>query len=326
MRIIQTLIVTTILLTASLCAAGNNHYGSTTKPAIVIASFGTTQPEALAAILNIRDKAQKAFPETRVALTFTSNIIRTIWQERAVDPAYSAAHPEIPADVLHVKGILATLGLLQDQGYNALVVQPTHIAHAEQFIDLCSYVEGLAAIDTVKAKYRPFHALAVGRPLTGTHGIEHDYNEDINTLARALAADVELAVANDSELVYMAHGNDHYSTGVFNQLQEVMRRMYPQVTTYIGGVEGFPGFTEVIRELERDSVTKVTLKPLMIVAGDHAFNDMAGDDEDSWASRLSARGITPLPVLEGLGKNDLVTSIFVEHIGDAAADSGVTLR
>lgn len=326
MRIIQALIVTTLLLWAGLCPASDNHYGSKSKPAIVIASFGTTQPEALAAILNIRDKVQEAFPETRVALTFTSNIIRTIWQKRAADPAYGPAHPEIPAEVLHVKGILATMGLLQDQGYNALVVQPTHIAHAEQFIDLCSYVDGLAAIDTIKPKYRPFHALAVGRPVTGTHGVEHDYNEDIAILARALAADVEHAAANQAALVYMAHGNDHYSTGVFSQLQAVMRGMYPHVATYIGGVEGFPGLTEVARQLQRDGVTRAVLKPLMIVAGDHALNDMASAEADSWASRLSAQGITTLPVLTGLGRNDLVAAIFVEHVRDAAAAGGIPLR
>jgi sirohydrochlorin cobaltochelatase len=326
MRIIQALIVTTLLLLASLCPASDIPYGSKTKPAIVIASFGTTQPEALAAILNIRDQVQAAFPETRVALTFTSNIIRTIWQKRAADPAYGPAHPEIPAEVLHVKGILATLGLLQDQGYNALVIQPTHIAHAEQFIDLVSYVDGLAAIDTIKAKYRPFHALAVGRPVTGTHGVEHDYNEDITILARALAVDVEHAVANQAALVYMAHGNDHFSTGVFSQLQTVMRRLYPQVKTYIGGVEGFPGFNEVNEELRADGVARAVLKPLMIVAGDHALNDMASDEADSWASRLASQGITALPVLTGLGKNDLVAAIFVEHVRDAAAAAGIPLR
>lgn len=326
MRTIQALIVTTLLLWAGLCPASDNHYGSTTKPAIVIASFGTTQPEALAAILNIRDKVQEAFPETRVALTFTSNIIRTIWQKRAADPAYGPAHPEIPAEVLHVKGILATMGLLQDQGYNALVVQPTHIAHAEQFIDLCSYVDGLAAIDTIKPKYRPFHALAVGRPLTGSPGLAHDYNEDITILARALAADAHRAEQNNSALVYMAHGNDHFSTGVFNQLQEVMRRMYPRVTTYIGGVEGFPGFADVARELKRDKVAKVTLKPLMIVAGDHTVNDMVGDDNGSWQNSLTGMGIEVMPIIEGLGKNDLAAAIFVEHIRDAAAVAGIPLR
>lgn len=326
MRTIQTFVITTLLLSAALCQASQNHYGQETKAAIVIASFGTTQPEALAAILNIQNKVKEAFPHTKVALTFTSNIIRTIWQERAAEPGYGAAHPEIPAEVLHVRGILATMGLLQDQGYNALIVQPTHIAHAEQFIDLSSYVDGLAAIKTIKAKYRPFHALAVGRPVTGTHGIDHDYNEDITILARAMATDAQLAADNRSALVYMAHGNDHYSTGVFSQFQEVMRRMYPQVTTYVGGVEGFPGFASVARELQRDGVTRVTLKPLMIVAGDHALNDMASDAADSWKSQLSKQGITVLPVLKGMGSNDGVAAIFVDHIRDAAKSRAVTLR
>ncbi|MBU0679861.1 MAG: sirohydrochlorin cobaltochelatase [Proteobacteria bacterium] len=326
MKIIQTSILTCILLLATLCQASQNHYGKESKAAIVIASFGTTEPEALTAILNIQNKVKEAFPDTPVALTFTSNIIRTIWQERAAEPGYAAAHPEIPSEVLQVKGILATMGLLQDQGYNALIVQPTHIAHAEQFIDLCAYVDGLAAIQTIKAKYRPFHALAVGRPVTGTHGVEHDYNKDIEILAQALAGDVERAAHNKAALVYMAHGNDHYSTGIFQQFQEVMRRMYPQVTTYVGGVEGYPGFETVLRDLKHDKVNKINLQPLMIVAGDHALNDMVGDGADSWKNQLTSQGITVIPVLQGLGSNDQVAAIFVEHIRDAAAASGVTLR
>ncbi|MDR9500512.1 MAG: sirohydrochlorin cobaltochelatase [Desulfurivibrionaceae bacterium] len=326
MRIIQALIFTSLLLLTTLCPASDNPYGQESRAAIVIASFGTTQPQALAAILNIQAKVKAAFPDTPVALAFTSNIVRNIWQERAADPDFGAAHPEIPSEVLHVRGILATMGLLQEQGYNALIVQPTHMAHAEQFLDLCAYVDGLASIKTVKAKYRPFHALALGRPLTGTHGVEHDYNEDIKILAQALAPDAQLAAESGAALVYMAHGNGHYSTGVFSQFQEVMRRLYPQVKTYVGGVEGFPGFTDVTHELKRDNVAKVLLKPLMIVAGDHALNDMASDEGYSWKSLLTEKGLTVIPVLEGVGSNDQVAAIFVDHIRDAAQDHAVTLR
>lgn len=326
MRFFPVLTLTTFLFFSSFCQASDNHYGKETKPAIVIASFGTTQLTTLQSIINIENKVKEAFPNTKVALTFTSNIIRKVWQKRAADPSYAAAHPEVPAEILHIKGILATMGLLQDQGYNALLVQPTHVVHGEQFIDLCSYVEGLAAIKTIKAKYRPFHALAVGRPLTGTHGVEHDYNADVKTLAQAMAPDAALAAQNQSALVYMAHGNDHYSSGIFNQFQETMRSMYPEIETYVGGVEGFPGFTDVSRDLGRDGVKKITLKPLMIVAGDHALNDMASDEKDSWKSQFKANGIEVMPILEGIGSNDEVAEIFVDHISDAAQDSGVTLH
>ncbi len=326
MRTIQLCIIAAVLATATTCLASSNQYGKETKPAIVIASFGTTELEALESILNIQNTVKEAFPHTKVALTFTSNIIRNIWQKRAADPAWTAAHPKVPTEVLHVKGVLATMGLLQDQGYNALIVQPTHIAHAEQFIDLKAYVDGLDSIKTIKAKYRPFHALAVGRPLTGSHGLAHDYNKDIEILAETMDADAKLARKNNSALIYMAHGNDHFSTGVFNQFQEVMRRMYPKVTTYVGGVEGYPGLTDVMAELKRDKVKKATLMPLMIVAGDHAKNDMAGDDEDSWKNTLSENGIAVTSVLKGIGSNDKVAAIFVEHIRDAATSKGLTLR
>ncbi|HFQ91137.1 MAG TPA: sirohydrochlorin cobaltochelatase [Desulfobulbus sp.] len=297
------------------------------KNAVVLAMFGTTVEPALKALLNIRTRLEEKYPQTPVRIAFTSNIIRRIWQKRAKDPSYAKAHPEVPADILHVQGPLATIANLQDAGYDTIVVQPTHIAPAEEFLDLTSYVDALASIDTIKKKFKPFHKLVIGRPALGTFGPRHPYAEDIKVAARAMKEDVELARREGAALVYMGHGNDYFpSGGSYLQFEDAMRSMYPDVLTVIGTVEGFPSLDHVVAQLKHAGINKVVIRAFMVVAGDHAHNDMAGPEPESWKSVLEKEGISVQPVLEGLGENDAFAEIFVRHAGDAAADAGITLR
>ncbi|MFZ5775823.1 MAG: sirohydrochlorin cobaltochelatase [Thermodesulfobacteriota bacterium] len=296
------------------------------KTAIVLAVFGTSHIEGLPGILVIRDRVQQAFPKTRVELAFTSNIIRRIWQKRSQDPAYRAAHPEVPREIIEVKGPLAALANLQDEGYDTLIIQPTHMVAGEEFADLASYVDGLNAIRTVKERNMPFKRVIIGRPALGLPGIEHEYRKDIEIAARALAEDVKAAAREKRALVYMGHGNEHYSTGYCLELEAVMRELYPETRIYIGMVEGFPEVERVAAALERDNVRQVYLKPLMTVAGDHARNDMAGDEPDSWRKVLEAKGMDVRVELDGLGASAPFAEIFVQHIRDAAKDHGVELK
>ena len=190
------LILSLVMVTSSF-AMGTK----TDKKAIVLAGFGTSYPSALVAITNIRDTVQKAFPKTTVKLAFTSNIIRKIWHRRQNDQKFLADNPNIPKDILYVKGPLATIADLQDEGYNIIIVQPTHIYFGEEYSDLSSYINGLNSIKTIKAKFMPFKKLVIGRPLLGKCGIEHDYHEDLIPAAKALAPDVELAKKNKAALV-----------------------------------------------------------------------------------------------------------------------------
>ncbi|MCI5120763.1 MAG: sirohydrochlorin cobaltochelatase [Candidatus Electrothrix sp. AUS4] len=300
------------------------------KNAIVLAMFGTTVEPALQGLLNIRTKMMEKYPETPVKIAFTSNIIRKKWQERAQDPAYSKAHPEIPDDVLQVKTVLATIADLQNIGYDTIVLQPTHIAMGEEFLDLGTYVESLMHLGTVKKeKYKPFHKVALGRPALGTYGVDHPYAEDITSAAQALAADVELAAKEKAALVYMGHGNEHFpSGGAYLELADRMRAMYPEVVTLIGNVEGFPSLEDVIEKLKLRGIKKVMLKPCMIVAGDHAMNDMAGKnpEEPSWQMLLEKEGFEVVAVKKGLGELDAFAEIFVRNAGDAASDAGISLK
>jgi len=298
------------------------------KNAIVLAMFGTTVEPALQGLLNIRTKMIEKYPDTPVRIAFTSNIIRKKWQHRAEDPAYIKAHPEIPSDVLHVKTPLATIADLQNEGYDTIVVQPTHIAMGEEYLDLATYVDSLMRMGTLKkTKYKPFHKVALGRPALGTYGTDHPYAEDIMTVAKALATDAELALKEKAGLVYMGHGNEYFpSAGAYLELADRMRQLYPEVVTAIGNVEGFPALEDVMDTLKLYGVNKVVLKPCMVVAGDHAMNDMAGPEADSWKSVLEKNGFEVVVVKRGLGEQDAFADIFVNHAADAAKDAGIVLK
>lgn len=297
------------------------------RSAIVLAIFGTTVEPALRGILGIHAALEQAFPSTPVRLAFTSNQIRHVWRRRRADPDYRAAHPAIPVAVLGVQGPLAAMANLQDEGFDSLVVQPAHIAPAEEYHDLCAYVRSLASIRTMKPHWRPFKHLAVGRPALGAYDLRHPYTADINNAAVALAEDAALARREGAALLYMGHGNRFFpSGGVYLEFAARMRRLYPDVHTLIGTVEGFPAIDEVLEDLRLHRIRKVVLKPFLIVAGEHARRDMTGPEADSWQSLLEAGGIEVVPALIGLGEQAPFARIFVTLASEAAAEAGIILR
>ncbi len=297
------------------------------KQAVVLAAFGTTVPGALSGILNIRQRIEKKYPNTPVKITFTSNIIRGVWQKRREDKQFLLMNPNIPQDILNVQGPLATIAGLQDKGYKTIIVQPSHISLGEEYLDLVSYVDGLNAITTIKAKFRPFEKLAISRPAMGTVGQEHPYSEDILLIAQALASDAAAAEKQGAVLLYMAHGNTYMPSGsAYLEVAAVMNRLYPQVKTSIALVEGFPSLEEILPQLEKDGRKKIVLKPFMTVAGDHTLNDMAGAEPESWKSILTRKGFTIIPILQGLGEMDTFADVLVHHLGDTARDLGIELR
>ena len=295
------------------------------KVAIVLASFGTTVPSAVKAITNIQEEVGKAFPGVPVRLTFTSNIIRSVWKKRQADPK-KWLEKGIPKDVLYAKNIITVMGELREQGYRNIIVQPTHMFFMEQARDLSSYVYAFASIRTMRDKWMPFDKVVMGRPALGGPSEKYDYHDDMKKALKTLSQDVALARKNKAMLVYMGHGNERWSTGIYMESAKMMRELYPDVVTYIGSVEGFPGIEDLASSLSHLKPTKIVLKPFMIVAGDHATNDMAGDEADSWKSILTKQGFEVMPVLQGLGSNDQFAEIFVDHIKDAARDNGIKIK
>lgn len=137
---------------------------------------------------------------------------------------------------------------------------------------------------------------------------------------------MELARKHNAALVYMGHGNEFYSTGIYSETEKEFNIQYPDVKTFIGVVEGYPGLDDLMEKLKEQKVKKVILKPFMVVAGDHAINDMAGDEPDSWKNVLNKEGIEVIPVIEGLGSNDDFARIFLEHLKDAINDGEIILK
>lgn len=321
--------ITLLCLFAAAPCQASGDYHVEHKSAVVLAMFGTSVEPALQSLLNIRRQIEKKFPDTEVRVAFTSNIIRKKWQHRANDPAYIKAHPEIPKDILHVKTPLATMADLQNEGYDRIVLQPTHVSMGEEFLDLQTYVKGLMDMGTFKKpKYKPFHKIALGRPALGTHGTTFPYAEDINRLVKVMAQDADLAAKEKAGLVYMGHGNEFFpgNGGAYLEFAAKMRRAYPGVVTAIGTVEGFPGIEDVMETLTLYQVKKVVLKPFMVVAGDHSMNDMAGDEPDSWKSILEKNGFEVTVVSQGLGENDGFARIFADNAADAAKAAGIPLK
>ena len=323
--IIFGLILFSVFSNPTVAAENKKKQRKSGEAAIILASFGATVPSAVESIINIQQKVQAAFPEVPVRVTFTSNIIRKVWKKRQAN-AQKWLDQGIPPEILYVKNIISTFGDLREEGYREIVVQPTHMFFMEQSHDLAQYVEAMRSIRTIKKRWQPFNKIALGRPALGTIGNRYEYQKDIEKALRTLAPDVVLARKNGASLVYMAHGNEHWSVGIYGEAAKMMRELYPDVITYIGAVEGYPGIEDVSRELKQAESNKIILKPFMIVAGDHAVNDMAGDDDDSWKTILTRQGISVIPVLKGLGSNDEFAQLFVAHIKDAAGDMGIDLK
>lgn len=295
------------------------------KTAIIIANFGTTVPNAVKSINNITSRVKAAFPDTEVRVVFTSNIIRSVWEKRSKQEKEWLAKG-ISREILYTKNLLSTFGDLKTQGFKDVIVQPTHLFHMEQYHDLMQYVNAIRSIETIRKKWRPFNKIALGRPALGTIGDTYPYHEDLKEAVTTLSKDADYARKKDAALIYMGHGNDFWSTGVYAELQKMMRTAYPDIKTFVGCVEGYPGLPDIISSLKHSGKIKdIVLKPLMIVAGDHAKNDMAGDDNDSWKSILTESGYNVETILQGLGSNNRFADLFIEHIKDAANASGINL-
>ncbi len=329
LRIALKPLLSLVLVSLLLCGvsfAMDDSEHKTEKAAIVVASFGTTYPSAVDSLLAIVHDIETRYPNTPVQMAFTSNIIRQKWHSRVDDQNYRNSHPEVPDYFYNIKNVLGAMADLQNQGYKSIVVQPTHLTHGEEFLDVEAYVKGLISIKTVREHWQPFNKIALGRPLMGSWGPQFPYPEDVEKLAQAFESDVKAAQKLGAALVYMGHGNELLSTGLYYELELKMNELYPQVKTVIGTVEGHPSFDEALAKIEAIDNKKIMLKPLMVVAGDHATNDMAGDEEDSWKTMLQAKGFKVTPVLEGVGENAAARQLFIDHLQDAATEAGIELR
>ena len=260
------------------------------KKAILVVSFGTTHLDTLERTIGaVEGDLAAAFPDREFARAFTSSMVRRRLRER------EGMEIDSPAQALE--------RLLAD-GYEDVVVQSTHVMNGEEWEKLRREAQPYAG---------RFAALSFGSPLLTEAG---DYQ------AAAAALLQRLPPAEDgSALVFMGHGTEHHANAVYALLEYILHDMGRR-DIFIGTVEGYPGFQEVCRRLmEQGGVQRLLLLPLMIVAGDHAKNDLAGEDADSWRAQLAGLGYEVACRLEGLGENPKVREIFVEHAKRAVGES-----
>ena len=278
---------------------------------LLVVSFGTSFNDSRAEDIGGVEKAlQEANPDWSVRRAFTAQIIINHVQAR---------------DGEKIDNVEQALNRAVENGVKNLVVQPTHLMHGAEYDEL------VEALDSYKDK---FETVTVAEPLLGEVGDDAAVvNEDKAAVAEAITAEavktagfdsLEAAKEDGTAFVFMGHGTSHTAKVSYSQMATQMEKLgYDNV--FIGTVEGEPEETaceNVIAAVKEAGYTKVILRPLMVVAGDHANNDMAGDDEDSWKSQFVASGNFESVdcQIAGLGEIDAIQQIYVAHT-KAAIDS-----
>ena len=271
---------------------------------LLVVRFGTSFNGSRAAdIKGIEDALQAANPDWSVRRAFTAQIIINHVQAR---------------DGEKIDNMEQALDRAVANGVKNLVVQPTHLMHGAEYDEMCE------AIDEYKDK---FESVSIAEPLLGEVGADATViNEDKEAVATAITTeavktagyeDAAAAAADGTAFVFMGHGTSHTAKVSYSQMQTTMETQgYDNV--FIGTVEGEPEDTAceaVIEKVKEAGYTKVILRPLMVVAGDHANNDMAGADEDSWLSQFNAAGCFDSvdTQIAGLGEIADIQQIYVNH-------------
>ena len=278
---------------------------------LLVVSFGTSFNDSrVKDIKGIEDALQEAYPDWSVRRAFTAQIIINHVQAR---------------DGEKIDNMQQAMDRAVANGVKNLVVQPTHLMHGAE------YDEMMEMIDSYRDK---FETVAVAEPLLGEVGSDASViNQDKEDVAKAVTTaavkeagyDSLSAAAEDKvAFVFMGHGTSHTAKVSYSQMQTTMQTLgYDNV--FIGTVEGEPEETaceNVIEAVKAAGYTKVVLRPLMVVAGDHANNDMAGSDEDSWLSQFTASGAFDSIdcQIAGLGEIEDIQSLYIAHT-KAAIDS-----
>jgi sirohydrochlorin cobaltochelatase len=278
--------IAALALCAVLCAMALAGCSGSKKPVVLVVSFGTSYNDSRDATIGAIEKAiQDANPDKEVRRAFTSQIIIDKLKER---------------DGLEIDNVEEAFARLGKDGVKELIVQPTHVMSGSEYDDL------MAVVDANRSK---FQSVKVGSPLLTT---DADYAAVIEAITAATAEYDD----GKTLITFMGHGTEHASNATYAKLQGMLTDAGK--TNYcIGTVEAEPSIEDVVAAAKAGGYTRVVLEPLMVVAGDHANNDMAGDEEDSWKTILQNEGFEVVPVLRGLGQIEAVRAVYVDHVKNA---------
>ena len=250
------------------------------RKGILVVSFGTSHLDTMEKTIEvIEQEIQRKFEEYKVYRAFTSGMII-----RKLKHVYG----------IHVDTVKEALKRMQEDGIEEILIQPTHIING---------IENDNMLEDMKEYQDSFKSIAVGTPLLSEV-------DDYKKVVKAIVEEIQLS--QDEMLVLMGHGSDHYANASYPMLEYTFHALGHE-NVYIGTVESFPELQDVMNKLEKSEKKKVVLLAFMLVAGEHAKNDMAGE-EDSWKQVIRDAGYEVRVLLKGLGEFPKIRQIFEEHL------------
>ncbi|MBT4289212.1 MAG: sirohydrochlorin cobaltochelatase [Deltaproteobacteria bacterium] len=283
-KIVSTLIFTMILLFSSVVFASGHGSDQAKKVGILLVAFGSSEASAQVSFDNIDMKVKKAFPNIPVRWSYTSHIIR---KKLAKSGKYLDS-PEV------------ALAKMADEKFTHVAIQSLHTIRGAEFEDLSNTIAGFKLMGV-------FQEIQVGQPLLAS---QEDIEKTVNAILGSIPAEREASEA----VVLMGHGTHHPANAFYSALAYQLQLRDANIM--VGTVEGYPELDTVQKQLVKNNIKTTYLMPFMSVAGDHAKNDMAGDEDDSWKSILSKAGYECKPVLKGTAEYDSFAKIWVSHLGE----------
>lgn len=256
-----------------------------TKKAILVVSFGTSyHPTREKTIDVIEKKIGEAFPDYHIYRAWTSKMIMAKLLKR---------------DGIKIHNVKEAMEQMHRDGITDVIIQPTHVING---------IENDLMKEDALSWRDSFHSITFGTPLLTS---EQDNYEMIEAIHQEFAN-----LKGNESLVLMGHGTTHYANAIYAALDYTFKdKGYPNI--HLGTVEAYPSMETLLKMIREQNPSKVVLAPFMIVAGDHARNDMASDDPDSWRCQFEAAGFPVECVLKGLGEYPAVQEIFIRHVREA---------
>lgn len=277
--------VSVVLLSMLAGVAVASHHGKSKeqKIGILLVAFGSSEESAQVSFENIDKEVKAAYPGIPVKWAYTSHIIR----KKLAKQGKLLDSPEV------------ALAKMADDGFTHVAVQSLHTILGAEYHDLRKVVGSFQMMGG-------FESIILGYPLLATQ-------EDLERNVDAILAAIPKERKKDEAVVLMGHGTHHPANAFYAALMFQVQLKDPNI--FIGTVEGYPEIDTILALLKKNKVKKAYLMPFMSVAGDHAKNDMAGDEDDSWKSILTKAGIECVPVLKGTAEFEQFVDIWVDHLG-----------
>jgi sirohydrochlorin cobaltochelatase len=278
-------VMTMLIFSASQAFPAGHGKKLQQKNAIMLVAFGTSVPEALKAFDQIEKQVKETFPNEEIRWAFSSKIIRAKLRKQGREL-------DSPA---------VALAKLLEAGYTRIAIASFHTLPGEEFHDLNQDVQALKQMSEAHGR-----KVLVSRPLLSSR-------KNMESLTKAVLKEVPKDRKPEDAVILMGHGSEHHpGDAVYAAMNFYAMKIDPNL--FIGTVEGNPRLEDIIPKLKEKAVKKVYLVPLMAVAGDHARNDMCGDEADSWKSTLQKQGFQVECILKGTAENPEIVGIWLDNL------------